>query len=82
MTFLSRIDASGRHLLHLINQVLDLSKIEAGRTEIESRPVSLGLLIQETVKQLEGQVDTSRVTLLAEVPQLTVSVVTDPDRLK
>ena len=50
---LHKIHGAGKHLLALINDILDLSKIEAGKTEVSMEPVDLGQLV-------EGVVDTIR----------------------
>lgn len=44
---ISTIISNGNHLLHIINDVLDISKIEAGKLDIENKPISLTDLIQE-----------------------------------
>src|SRR5437016_8406832 len=46
---LRRVNAAGSHLLSLINEVLDLSKIEAGKLELNPEPVDLARLIDEVV---------------------------------
>ena len=43
------MNAAGTHLLGLINEVLDLSKIEAGKLELASEPVNLARLIDEVI---------------------------------
>ncbi|HUP07407.1 MAG TPA: GAF domain-containing protein [Caldimonas sp.] len=49
LEYLQDIHASGQHLLTLINEILDLSKIEAGRMELELGPVSLSPLIEDAL---------------------------------
>ena len=46
---LRRVNAAGTHLLGLINEVLDLSKIEAGKLELNPEPVNLARLIDEVI---------------------------------
>jgi PAS domain S-box-containing protein len=80
--FLERIAANGKHLLDLINQVLDLAKIESGRMELDLEPVDLEDLIAETLAQMEGQVKERPVELRARVPEGLAPLETDPGKLK
>jgi len=47
------INTSGKHLLNLINRILDLAKVEAGKLELDSRPTNLKNFLNDTVKSLE-----------------------------
>ncbi len=80
--FLERIQANGKHLLHLINEILDLSKIEAGRMELELEPVALDALAEETIGQLESQVVGRPLRLLWEVVGGPASVPVTADRAR
>ena len=51
------IHASGQHLLMLINEILDLSRVEAGRYELKEEPVSLAALVEECVRLLWIQIE-------------------------
>ena len=52
-TQVERIERSARHLLHLIDEILTLSRVEAGREEIHVETVPLGTLVQEAVSTVE-----------------------------
>ncbi len=80
--YLDRILSNGTHLLHLINDLLDLSKIEAGKSELIISEVKLDDLIFETVQQLEGNAKAKGVELIADVPQDIKSIESDGARLK
>lgn len=80
--FLERILANGKHLLSLINEILDLSKIEAGKMELEIESVDLSQLVRETLAQLEGQVQGKPVLLLGDFPENFAPFLTDPGKLR
>src|SRR5204862_2234220 len=80
--YVQNILSSGRNLLELINDLLDLAKIEAGRMEIRSEPLSLNDLFEgltNILKPLTEQKNlTIEVTTAADVPILQ----TDPAKLQ
>ena len=80
--YLERILANGKHLLSLINEVLDLSKIEAGRMELELDTIELKDLIEGTLQQMEAQVAGKPVKLRSEIPERATAFRTDPGKLK
>ncbi|MGY8777332.1 MAG: PAS domain S-box protein, partial [Longimicrobiales bacterium] len=82
--FLQRVLSNGKHLLALINEVLDLAKVEAGRMELIIEEVDLAHLCAETVQQLEGQAKAKDgdVVLVAAVPDSVTLVETDSAKLK
>jgi PAS domain S-box-containing protein len=63
------IHRSGQHLLDLINDVLDLSKVEAGKVELHESSVALPDLVEECVALLRGRADNANVVLRAELPR-------------
>ncbi len=81
-SFANRIATNGLHLLALINDILDLSKIEAGRMTLDLSPVMLDTLARETIDELEGQAKDRPVVLRAEIPDVIRSMGTDAARMK
>jgi PAS domain S-box-containing protein len=77
VAFLDRITANGQHLLALVNNVLDISKVEAGRLIVTTGPVAVDQLVRDVVAQLEGQPRHPSVQLRAEVQEGMTQIETD-----
>ncbi len=82
ITYLERILTNGKHLLGLINDVLDLSKVEAGKAEVEIRPVALDRLVVDTLAALNGAERFPGVRVIASVPEGMAPVAADEGKLK
>ena len=80
--FLDRVLANGKHLLTLINEILDLAKIEAGQMGLDLETVELEPLIQETLSQMEAQVGGRAVALRSEVEGDPGPILADYGKLK
>lgn len=65
--YVSDILASGRHLLELIDDILDMSKIESGRIELEAKRVELERVLQESVRLVAKRAGDAGVKLTASV---------------
>ena len=61
---LDKIQFSSRHLLHLINEILDMSKIEKGKLELMEEPFSLTELIEEVYSIIRTDAVSKSSTLL------------------
>jgi signal transduction histidine kinase len=79
---LNRVHRAGTHLLGLINQVLDLSKIEAGKLELNPQTVGLGPLIEEVVGTARQLAEQNKNRLMVETPENLGSLTVDPMRLR
>ena len=79
---LQRVNRAGTHLLGLINQVLDLSKIEAGKLELNSQTVQLAPLIEEVIGTARQLAEQNKNRLTAEAPDDLGSLTVDPMRLR
>ncbi len=80
--FLGHIGNSGRHLLQLINDVLDLSKVESGKFEFVPEPVQLPQLLGEVLGILHTAVQRKNLQASTEIDATLGDLVLDPARLK
>jgi signal transduction histidine kinase len=79
---LQRVHRAGTHLLGLINQVLDLSKIEAGKLELNPQIVQLAPLIDEVVGTARQLAQQNKNRLVVEVRKDLGALTVDPMRLR
>jgi len=79
---LKRVNRAGTHLLGLVNQVLDLSKIEAGKLELSPETIRLAPLIDEVLDTARTLADQKRNRLSAECAKNLGSLTVDPMRLR
>src|SRR5712675_2316223 len=79
---LRRVQTAGTHLLGLINQVLDLSKIEAGKLELNPQIVPLAPLIDEVIGTARQLAEQNKNRLVVEAPDDLGALTADPMRLR
>src|SRR5262252_7750483 len=79
---LQRVNRAGTHLLGLINQVLDLSKIEAGKLELNPQTVQLAPLIREVIGTAGQLAEKNKNRLVVDAQENLGAVTVDPMRLR
>ncbi|GLQ36892.1 hypothetical protein GCM10007908_05120 [Rhizobium albus] len=76
------IGRSGRHVLDIVNDLLDISKIEAGQQDMDFSAVSLNELLAEAVSLLQPQANAERVIIRTSLSTALPDVVADPRSVK
>ncbi len=79
---LNRIQGAAQHLLALINDILDLAKIEAGRMPLHLDDVTLSDVMTEISQQIEPMVKKKQLTLSVELPPSKIKLHTDRTKVK
>ncbi len=82
LNFVEKINRNGKHLLGLINDILDLSKIEAGRMQLEILPTSIGEVVGDVVDMLQTQAEAKHLSFTRKVVENLPLVACDGDKLK
>jgi PAS domain S-box-containing protein len=78
----SAIKSSGTHLLHLINDILDLSKIEAGKMDLRFAPVGIRNLVDGVKHVVQPQVDAKKITFDVVMDEELDDIIADGVRMK
>jgi PAS domain S-box-containing protein len=76
------INSSGNHLLEVIGDVLDLTKVEAGRMELHREQVDVCALVRSCVALMESEAQGAGVTLEATLPGQPIDIMADKVRLR
>ncbi|MTH99792.1 PAS domain S-box protein [Roseibium sp. RKSG952] len=80
--YVKDIQTSGAHIMSLVNDLLDLSKIEAGKLDLRFAATSPNDVIGECVALMQPQANRDRVIIRASLPDAVPSVVADPRSLR
>jgi signal transduction histidine kinase/CheY-like chemotaxis protein len=82
--YVELINSSSRHLLTIIDDIVDISKIEAGQVNIANAPVEINKLLKEIYLMYKKTVELKKITLSiqSEKPDELLRIITDESRLK
>ncbi len=81
-SYIDVIERNGKHLLELINDVLDLSRIESGRVEIEKTKINIKDLINEMVTLIEPQAREKNITLKCLIKENIPIINSDSNKIR
>lgn len=79
---LTEIERQGSHLLKLISEILDFSRIESGKVDIAPERVPVGAFLEQLITTFQRSADEDGVTLSLELPSRISDVMADPFRLR
>ena len=79
---IQRTHKAAKHLLELVNDVLDLSKIEAGKIDLRLQPVTFPMLIEDLFVTVRPLADEHGSELSLEAPDEPIKIVSDPRRIR
>ncbi|MFB2839630.1 ATP-binding protein [Floridanema evergladense] len=82
MSMLERILNNGKHLLELINDILDLSKIEAGRMDLQRQQFNLESLVKEAIEEVRLSAEEKHINLQLTINLSNPIIINDSYRLK
>ena len=81
-SYIGSINQSGKHLLQLINDILDLSKLEAGRLELHYMSIPIRQFIEALTKSVQPQMEAKRLSFDIQISDELDDIVADDVRLK
>jgi CheY-like chemotaxis protein len=79
---LGRIESNGRHLLTIINEILDISRIEAGRMPLQLSTFRLADLVSEVKAELEPIIMRSKLSIVLDLPKDLKPITSDRQKVK
>ncbi len=82
LVYIQRISDNGKHLLGIINDILDLSKVEAGKMDIHNSHVDVVALVQTILSETESMVENKPIDLVCDSLHEDMWVTTDEQKLK
>ncbi|WP_347938554.1 sensor histidine kinase [Rickettsia oklahomensis] len=80
--YIKDINDAGKHLLSMINDILDLSKASADKLKVDSIDLDLNKLISSSLILVKPRADKAKVALISKLPKEHVVIKADPKRLK
>ena len=78
---LEKANRSAQHLLELVDDILDISKIEAGKLEIFTEPVDMAALVRDTATSVQLQASQKDIELRVDAAE-SIEIETDPARVR
>ncbi|MFM9890555.1 MAG: sensor histidine kinase [Rickettsiales bacterium] len=79
--YASDIHEAGRHLLDVINDILDLSKAEAGKLSVKFDALSLPKIVEKSLNIVAGQAQTKKIDIFTDMPSRLPKIIADRVRL-
>jgi signal transduction histidine kinase len=80
-TYFQRIHSSGARLMNLLNDLLDIAKLESGRMELNLQALSLNSCIQHALQEFEVQLQARQLSITLQLPEADCSLLADHFRL-